>query len=367
MGKRLVLAALLSLPSASFAQSSSADIDRPQPGAAVAIADAAARERGDLSQVLVLGTAHLSSLPKDFDRTRFDDLIDRLAAWAPEAIAFESLSGPQCDFLRDYAYLYPKTAETYCADPAPARDHLGVTGAQAAQEIDETLAAQAADHPAAVRRRLAALFLAAGDPNSALVQWLRLPSAERTADANLPQSLVDQLNKQVVRSNENTIIAAPLAARLGHERLYPVDDHTGDAATGPTDDAVFGEEMQQIWDNPAAPIRMGQIAEWDAKLASGGSVIDWYRYHNAPETQRLAVEGDFAAAAGSKLPGNTGRKYLAYWETRNLRMVANLRQVIGDGKRTLAIVGASHKPYYERYLGVTSDVELVDVEGVLGD
>jgi len=32
---------------------------------------------------------------------------------------------------------------------------------------------------------------------------------------------------------------------------------------------------------------------------------------------------------------------------------------------TLAIVGASHKAYYERYLGVMSDIELLDVDTLL--
>ena len=102
-------------------------------------------------------------------------------------------------------------------------------------------------------------------------------------------------------------------------------------------------------------------------MVAGGSVIYWYRALNSANAQRLAVEGDFAAAARSQLPGNTGRKYLAYWETRNLRMVANLRAVTGDGRRVLAIVGVSHKPYYERYLSATSDVAINDVQAVLTD
>ena len=42
-----------------------------------------------------------------------------------------------------------------------------------------------------------------------------------------------------------------------------------------------------------------------------------------------------------------------------------IREVIGDKGRVLAVVGAGHKPHYERYLGVTSDLEIVDVREVL--
>jgi hypothetical protein len=50
---------------------------------AVYLADLAAKRRGRRSEAAVLGTAHLSSLPDDFDGKRLQPLIDRLKAWAP--------------------------------------------------------------------------------------------------------------------------------------------------------------------------------------------------------------------------------------------------------------------------------------------
>lgn len=336
------------------------------PSDPVAIVDAEARERGDRSDVLVLGTAHLRALPEDFDLARFAPLIDRLENWHPEAIAVEGLSGAQCDYLREYAFAYPDTAKNYCPDPTAARTAAGLMGAEAQRSLEEILATEADERPAAERRRLALLFLAMGEPDSALVQWLRLPPEDRHAEGALSQDLADQLDARMGRRNETSLIAATLAAHLGLERLYPVDDHTGDAATGPIDEDLYGKEITQIWDNPATAKRHDNQEDWSKQLNSGSlSVLDWYRKMNEPEEQRLAMKSDFGAAAGSPLPGRTGRKYLAYWETRNLRMVANLRQVIGSGRRVLAIVGSSHKPYYERYLGMTSDIKLADVEDVL--
>ncbi|UYH55259.1 DUF5694 domain-containing protein [Qipengyuania sp. SS22] len=332
----------------------------------VSTVDQAARDRGELSEVLVLGSAHLSSLPENFDTKRLNPLLDRLEGWQPDAIAIESLDGPQCDFLRAYEHAYDGTAETYCPDPTPAREALGIGAAQAHREIGELLAEAAPDRPASQRRQLGALFLAMSDPNSALVQWLRLPEAERHAGGALSDQLVQTLAKRMARMSESSLIAARLAARLGHERVYPVDDHTGDIAGQPIDEESFGKHLRQIWDNPATAKRLAAYQEWQNELEDGTlSVLEWYRRHNADEPARLAMAGDFGAAAGSTLPGNNGRKYLAYWETRNLRMVANLRQVIGDERRVLAIVGVSHKPYYERYLRMTSDVVVVDTDVVL--
>ncbi|WP_120716174.1 DUF5694 domain-containing protein [Tsuneonella amylolytica] len=358
---------MLSLILAAAAATAAPPAPAPAPDP-VAIVDAMAQERGDRTPVLVLGTAHLSALPKDFDTTRFDPLMDRLAAWKPEAIAVEQLSGAQCDYIKARPFAYPTEYKNYCLDPSAARASVGLDGAGAEGEIEATLAAPSADRPPAVRRRLAALFLAVGEPQSALVQWLRLPDTERRSGDGLTDELAGGLAKRIGRLNESVLIAARLAARLGHERVWPVDDHTGNRATGPVDDAVFGTEMTAIWSLPAGLERRAAEEAMRERLLSGDlSVLDWYRTMNSPLPAEAVMRSDFGPAAGSTLPGNTGRKYLAYWETRNLRMVANLREVIGPGRRTLAIVGSSHVGYYDRYLGMTSDVELADPAAVLAD
>ena len=106
-----------------FAVSFLAQAAAPLPADLVDIVDEAAQERGDLTPVLVLGTSHLSSLPKNFPLERLDPLLDELEEWAPEAIAVEGIDGVQCDNLRLFD---PGNADTYCPDPGPARAALGV-------------------------------------------------------------------------------------------------------------------------------------------------------------------------------------------------------------------------------------------------
>lgn len=338
---------------------------RPTPSARIVeIVDSA---RGaDRSEVLVLGTAHLNALPAEFDRARLAPLLDRLVRWKPQIIAIEALTGTQCDYLRTFKFAYPDTAETYCPDAGPARTALGLDQAGAEAEIERILAQPAADRPAAERRRLAALFLAAGDPASARVQWWRLPTSERKAEGALNADLVETLNR-VGKPNESIDIAAALAVRLGLERVYPVDDHTGDRATGSTD-GHFDERLMAIW--KAAPGAEAARAQYESAFESvknGADILTWYRQTNNPATLIAAVRSDFAAAAADREASHVGLRYLAYWETRNLRMVANIREAMGPtpGARVLAIVGASHKPHYERYLGMMSEVRLADVQTVL--
>lgn len=315
----------------------------------------------DALPVLVLGTPHLSAWPKDV-QPDLAPLIDRLAKFEPAIITIESLSGPQCETLRRYRQRYTDTAESYCFDTAAARAATGLDLAQATEAADRLLADWPAVPAPAQRRRLAALFLAAGEPSSALVQWLRLPSTERRTGDGLDDALVAALEKQRVRRNEVTLIAAPLAARLGLERVYPVDDHTADFE--PQNARAYGAALQAAWANPAAKRRLADYTLLDADLGKPGGVLAAYRAYNAPDHPRLIYDGDFGAALKA---GGYARQYAGWWETRNLRMAANIRDALAHrpGARALAIVGASHKGYYEAYLHQMHDVRLVDPAAVL--
>jgi hypothetical protein len=49
-------------------------------------------------------------------------------------------------------------------------------------------------------------------------------------------------------------------------------------------------------------------------------------------------------------------------------MVANVRAAMGHypGQRALVIVGATHKPYFDAYLGMMHEVRVVPAAQVLG-
>ena len=320
---------------------------------------------GAPNEVLVLGTPHLSGLPESFDPATLEPLIDRLAEWRPGAIAIESLSGPQCDFMRRYPERYADTVEGYCWDPAPARAATGLDVPAATVEANRMLAAWPADPTPAQRRRLAAVFLAGGEQSSALVQWLRLPSEERRAADGIDAALAERLETLRTRRNETSLIAAPLAARLGLERVYPMDDHTADWAVA--DEEAYGAAITKAWDNPATAKRRAMSKELEANLGTGEEVLALYRAYNAPGMAKLAFESDFGAALEEPSPQKFGRGYLGYWETRNLRMAANIREMLGSrpGTRALVIVGASHTGYLESYLDQMHDVHLVDPNAVL--
>jgi hypothetical protein len=321
--------------------------------------------RGPANEVLVLGSSHLSQLPKTFDPAGLRPLLDRLAAWQPQAIAIEALSGPQCDFMRRYPERYKDSIASYCWDPAPARAATGLEVPAATAQAGQLLAAWPAAPTAAQRRRLAALFLAGGERASAVVQWLRLPAAERRVGDGLDAALVELLNVLQGKRDESILIGAHLAARLGHERVYGMDDHTADSPS--TDKKAAGAAIAKAWDNPATKKRMAAIAAQEKTLGTAEGVLAMYRATNAPGETKLAFDSDFGAALEEPSPQRFGRNYLGYWETRNLRMAANIREVLGErpGMRMLVIVGASHKGYLDAYLHQMHDVRIVDAGALL--
>ncbi|TXC68425.1 hypothetical protein FSZ31_11970 [Sphingorhabdus soli] len=319
--------------------------------------------------MLVLGTMHLSGLPDTFSAEMLSPLIDRLAAWHPTGIATEDLSGLQCDNLRRYPSRYEETVKAYCFDPAPAFRTTGLDVPAANAEAERLLSAWPVTPLPADRRHLAAVFLAAGERGSALVQWLRLTASERRAGEGLDDDLVALLDKYAKRRNETSLLSAVLAARLGLERLWSVDDHSADTpdSSDPAEREAAAKAIAQAWDNPATHARQTESDRLTEGLSKPDGLMAMYRAYNAPSAPALTYRSDFGAALEEPSRKRYGRGYVGYWETRNLRMVANIRDVLGQqpGMRLLAIVGASHKGYYEAYLNQMHDARLVDPATVL--
>src|SRR3546814_10969134 len=96
-------------------------------------------------------------------------------------------------------------------------------------------------------------------------------------------------------------------------------------------------------------------ARLEERIGTGEGVLAIYRAYNAPGEARLAFDSDFGAALNEPSPQELGRGYLGSWETRNLRMAANLRTMQGarPGVRALINLGPSHERSGDRRVGKT--------------
>jgi hypothetical protein len=325
------------------------------------------RMAGPRAQVMVLGTVHLGQMEGDFSPAAMEPLLAKLAAFAPDIITTEDISGEGCDLLARHPTVYdPESIGHFCDSPDLARAATGLDVPAAIAEVNRTLADWPAAPTPAQRRHLAALFLAANDSASALVQWLQLDEAQRHAGDGLDAALVAQLDGLETKANESYRIAARLAARLGLQRVHPVDDHTGDAISIPDQEVeAFGKAIRAAWDSAKA--QKAPLRKREAELAEAGDILALYRYLNRPDIRAIQADGDHGAAMRDPSPQHFGQRYVAGWETRNLRMVANIRATFRDrpGARVLSIVGASHKPWFDSLLGQMQGVDIVDANAML--
>jgi hypothetical protein len=203
--------------------------------------------------------------------------------------------------------------------------------------------------------------MAAGEMASGLVQWLRLPTSERYPADGLNAAVVKKLNELISAPNENFSIGATLAARLGLERVFAIDDHTSDSVI--SEDEAYNNALRQHWAVPSATLQPLKSLPWQTP----DEEMVRYRLLNRPDMLRATIDHDFGASLRDESRERWLRQYVAWWEVRNLRMVANIRASFAQhpGAKVLVIVGSSHKPYFEDYLNQMPDVDIVDVQKIL--
>lgn len=321
---------------------------------------------GPPTRVMVLGTVHLGQdTPERVDASALEPVLRKLEAFRPDVITIEAMPGETCDLMARHPAIYdPDGVATYCPDTAAARAATGLDIPAALAAVERQLASWPSAPTPAQRRRLAATFLAAGDPDSALVQWLHLPGDARGTGDGLDEALVGQLRSRAASTNENVSIGAALAVRLGLQRLHPVDDHTGDSLR--IDDVEgFGNAIRGAWNS--APAGCLAVRERMQALGAEPDLLALYRYTNHQDYRRVPLTCDFGPAQREPSQQRFGRQYVAGWDVRNLRMVANIGAVFRErpGARVLSIVGASHKPWFDALLAQMQGVEVVDAGQVL--
>ncbi|MEZ5921705.1 MAG: DUF5694 domain-containing protein [Parvularculaceae bacterium] len=334
------------------------------------------RHAADISnptEILVLGAAHLQREEDGWDPSLLEPLLKKLETFKPDAIMIEALPGESVDALWRYRATYPDAYATYGSWSgllaAQTRARLSMDMPEAEAAVRKTLRDWPKNPGAADRRKLAALFIAAGDPYSALVQWRRLPETERKAEDGWSKALIESFEKFARSPNEGSMIGSALAARLGLERIYPIDDHASDDA-----EADMGDNLEKFFSKDWVRKSLASTAYQPARdayedLSTPEKVLNAFRVLNAGGGKleadyldqylqtMLAHEGD----------NRTGRAHIATLETRNLRQVANIREKSSyyPGGRILVIIGGSHKPWFEHYLSGLADVKIVDASEVL--
>lgn len=315
------------------------------------------------TQIMVLGTAHLSNYRDELTLDDLEPLLERLETYAPDVITIENSSGMVCNRARAYPQEHDGV-EKYCFDGSDFREESGLSISEASLQARKALLSWPSSPTAAQRRSLATAFIASEEPESALVQWLQLDAPDRVAGDGLGPKSVEFLNARSQNLNESYSIAAQLAARQGLARLFYADDH-GSYFYADGEREAYGARQSELWQGGGSPCREHHKI-FDNRLAEG-NLLGAYRYINSVVSHRKQMECDWKLTMNDAAPEAYGRKYTMGWQARNLRMTALIMTAATTepGGRVLSIVGASHKPYFEAYLDQMHDVEIVNTDTVL--
>ena len=316
------------------------------------------------TQIMVLGTAHLSNYRDELTLDDLEPLLERLETYAPDVITIENSPSMVCNRVRAYPLEHVGIADRYCFDGAPFREESDLSVTEGSYKARKTLKNWPEVPSAAHRRVLAAAFIASEEPESALVQWLQLDGLDRVANDGLGPKSVELLNKLSQSLSESYSIAARLAAKLGLERLFYADDHGSYIETGAEREA-YGARLTELWQGGGSPCRDHHKISED-KLTQG-DILGAYTYMNSEGSRRKQMECDWKLTMNDDEPEAYGRQYTMGWQARNLRMTALIMTAATTepGGRVLSIVGTSHKPYFEAYLDQMHDVEIVNTDTVL--
>lgn len=341
----------------------------------------ALQQPGNRTRVLILGTSHLRQIDKAFQPRMLDRLAVVLEGFQPQAVCVESLPGTRVreyELRREAGPLYGEIldsfAKTHLKLGRAAQDILKTSQEAARKKVQDVLRAGRTDPgvgktaPSLSRAELALWMLAAYEPASAVLQWSRLSADERKSQTAIPADLGGGLDAERDKVNEVPALAARLAARLGLDKLEPVDDFEE------LDDlAELMDRMEKDFQgNPLleAAAKSPIYAEGKARLDDGlakGDLLPYYIFLNSAAYTEADVDAQWGVFLRTHMPGGADLGRLGMWENRNLKIAARIRAVAArhPGSRILVIYGAAHKPFLEAYLSPASDIELVQLESLI--
>lgn len=331
----------------------------------------------DRTQVLVLATIHLRQAVKDdAGMSGIASLVNALERFKPDVVAVERLSGETVESLERMAPTYDAVLQSFASDilaigklaqKALSLDRLGAE-ARLTKLLDTFEDRPADQVPVSDRMQAALLLAAAYELDSAALQWSYIPADQRTAGDALPAEVIDGLKKALTSRSEDVTLGVALARRLGHQRVYGIDDQS---------DALFqvNRGRQLMAELSASPeykklqesILYKELPKRMATATRGGDLLGFYRWINSPEYGSADLDAQWHLFLRTSLPSGLDRERAALWEVRNLAIAGNIRRVTARdaGERTLVIIGASHKPFLDAYLAQMMDLDIVRAEDVL--
>lgn len=157
-------------------------------------------------------------------------------------------------------------------------------------------------------------------------------------------------------ANEVHQLGFRLAARLGHEKVYPVDYQMGMRM-----DSLLAYASEHEPDFVRRfDAYIGEIVELMNRMQREESIAANLRFMNDPENIIRAHEPYAVQATVGAGDGYAGARAVGDWYERNLRIFANLAAITTPDDRVLFVVGMGHTPILRHLMETHPSMQLVE-------
>jgi hypothetical protein len=179
------------------------------------------------------------------------------------------------------------------------------------------------------------------------------PSERAEIDANYERYLAGEFE---LTRNETHQLGFRLAARLGHDRLYPVDYRQGlpiDSVMAYS--AAHGGEFARRFEQT-----IGEVVELLDRMQREETIGANLRFMNRADVLDLAQSPYSSMAAVGVGDTYIGARAATEWYERNLYIFANLTEVATPGSRVLLLIGQGHAPILRELVRTDPRMRLVE-------
>lgn len=183
-----------------------------------------------------------------------------------------------------------------------------------------------------------------------------------------------------IQADEGHQISYPVAALMGHDRLYGINEwgrpylteqelldyarkRLGDAAAGLSEDELWYRLHDESWLE-----RGRRLVSYGERVLREGTLRDCLLFLNSDE--HIAADHGLYLSWLDSEPGDyTMPDHItSWWYGRNIRIFANLKRITeSPDDRILVVIGAGHIPILKHLVSWSPKHELVDVRTYLAD
>ena len=320
------------------------------------------------TELLILGTAHLSRLD-GLEPEMVEPILAVLENYGPNLIAIESSSATSVQAMLAQPKLHVEPLTSYAKLHSEmgllAQNSLGISWREATETHSEK------KHPCRsepATEHCILIALASFEYYTAFVRWNYLSATRKSQFISKHPVIGERLQRFESSKNEYIILAAELAKRLKHDRLYQIDDHLEKGPTNIMLDHVGNgfDPIQTFWNSTRYDHRGPKNSRIRSQAIKPGGLMRLYLWLNSEEYMAFDYDTQFAPMDQGKV-GDSGYVFRAYFEARNLRMAANITNVLAENpiSKMVVIVGASHKKFLDSYFEMMPWVTVVQLPTII--